>query len=232
MADDWTTEDAYDELAESYREDAEEDAYNAHLEFPCTTELIPDVDGLRVLDVGCGGGRYTEWLLDHGAEVVGVDASEGMLTEARERVGDRATLHRGNIDSSLDFARDDAFDGVVCSLVLDYVEDWRAPLREFARVLDDGGFLVLSARHPFDEFPIADDENYFTVERRIADWAVEVPYYRRPLTEMLTPLLETGFRLDAVREPEPTAAFARQRPDAYEKESRQPVFLCLRAVRP
>jgi len=231
MPDERTPAEAYDELADRYRPDTEGDAYNAHIEFPATTDLLTDIEGKRFLDAGCGAGRYTEWLLDHGAEVVGVDASGGMLSEARERVGDRATFHQGDLADPLDFADDDSFDGVVCALALDYVEDWRDPLAEFGRVLTDDGVLVVSARHPFDEFPIGDTEDYFAVESRTDDWAVAVPYYRRPLTELLTPLLETGFRLDGVREPQPTDAFARQRPDAYEKESRQPVFLCLRAVR-
>lgn len=228
---DWTTVDAYDELAESYRTAVEADAYNAHIEFPATTDLIPEVDGERVLDAGCGSGRYTEWLLDRGAEVVGVDASDAMLTEAAERVGDRATLRQVDLETPLAFAEDDAFDGVVSSLVLTYVADWRDPLAEFSRILRDGGFLVVSTAHPIDEFPLDDDESYFETEARTADWTVDVPYYRRPLAEMLNPLLDAGFRLDTVVEPQPTDAFAEQRPDIYEKESRQPVFLCLRAVK-
>jgi hypothetical protein len=61
---------------------------------------------------------------------------------------------------------------------------------------------------------------------------VEIPYYRRPLADMLEPLLAAGLRLDGIVEPEPTDRFRELRPEAYEKESRQPVFLCLRAVHP
>jgi hypothetical protein len=49
---------------------------------------------------------------------------------------------------------------------------------------------------------------------------------------MLEPLLAAGLRLDGIVEPEPTERFRERRPEAYEKESRQPVFLCLRAVQP
>jgi SAM-dependent methyltransferase len=221
---------AYDELADEYAQEVESSAYNADLAFPGTVDLVPDVDGKRVLDAGCGTGVYTEWLLDQGAEVVGVDASEAMLDHAAERVGDRADLRRANLAEPLEFADDAAFDGVVCVLVLGYVEDWRKPFAEFARLLRPGGFLVFTVAHPFDEFPLEEDENYFAVERRTKEWSVEVPYYRRPLSEVLNPLVEAGLRVDRIAEPQPTEAFGEKRPERYEKESRQPVFLCVRAT--
>jgi SAM-dependent methyltransferase len=72
---------AYDELVDAYAVDVRENAYNAHLEFPATTSLLPDVAGERVLDAGCGTGVYSAWLVEHGAEVVGVDASEVTASE-------------------------------------------------------------------------------------------------------------------------------------------------------
>lgn len=90
-ADDPIAEDAYDALADQYAETVRSNPYNAHLEFPATTALIPDIEGKRVLDAGCGTGVYTEWLLEEGAEsVVGVDGSEEMLAHARDAVGDVA----------------------------------------------------------------------------------------------------------------------------------------------
>ncbi|MFC4552646.1 MULTISPECIES: class I SAM-dependent methyltransferase [Halorussus] len=220
---------AYDELAAEYVREIESNLYNAELEFPATTALVPDAAGTRVLDAGCGAGRYAEWLLDEGTEVVGVDASEAMLERAAERVGERAELREANLAEPLDFAADGEFDGVVSSLALDYVADWRPTFAEFARVLAPGGFLVFSVRHPLDE--LDDEANYFEVERRVADWAVEVPYYRRSLSEILGPLLDAGFRMDEVVEPTPTETFRERWPERYETESKRPVFLCVRAVK-
>lgn len=228
--DDPAPEDAYDELADTYVREIETDAYNADFAFPATTALIPDVAGKRVLDAGCGAGAYTEWLLDRGADVVAVDASAGMLDRATERVGGRAEFHRVDLGEPLAFAAEDEFDGIVSALVLDYVRDWRQTFSEFARVLESGGFLVFTVPHPFNEFPLGEDENYFAVEPRTKEWSVDVPYYRRPLSEMVGPLLETGFRIDAMVEPQPTDAFAERRPERYETESKRPVFLCVRAV--
>jgi SAM-dependent methyltransferase len=219
--------------ADTYDDEVEENPYNASLEKPGTTSLVPDVAGDRILDAGCGSGIYTEWLLEHGAaDVVGVDVSEGMLERARERVGDEATYHRADLGDSLQFLDVDDFDGVVSGLALDYVADWHHVFGELARVVQPGGFVVFSVGHPVELFCDEDAaENYFEHERLVQDWDVEVPYYRRPLGDMLEPLLANGLRLDGVVEPQPTERFREAMPERYDKESRIPVFLCLRAVR-
>ncbi|WP_181685362.1 class I SAM-dependent methyltransferase [Halorhabdus salina] len=224
--------DAYDELAASYDAEIESNAYNEHIEFPAMTSLIPEVEGKRILDAGCGTGRYTEWLIEQGADVVGVDVSEAMLEEARTKLGSRATFHREDLGDALTFAEDDAFDGVVSSLALGYVESWETALSEFARVLEPGGFLVFSVMHPLDTVQADESSTYFEVEQQTHEWAVDVPYYRRPFSAILNPLLEAGFRVAKIREPQPTAAFEAKQPDRYETESNEPVFLCVTASLP
>lgn len=221
----------YDAIADEYESVAETQPHNAHHEFPATTALIPDVDGLRVLDAGCGAGRYAEWLGDRGAAVVGCDVSEAMVEQARARLGDDASVHCADVAEPLAFADADAFDGVVCSGVLDYVEDWRDPFEEFARVLRPGGFLVASVGHPASEVNREAASNYFDVEPREAEFDVGPALYRRPLDEMVGTLLDAGFRLDALREPRPTEAFREAAPEEYDRTAGEPVFLCLRGVR-
>lgn len=230
-----TVEAAYDRLAETY-ETQEEDPYCADLEFPATTDLIPDVTGKRILDAGCGHGRYAAWLAERGAEVVGVDANAEMLDRARQRLGEQVDLRQADITEPLEFAADGEFDGVVSGLSLHYVEDWREAFGEFARVLRAGGFLVFSAQHPVDEYIAFDAENYFDVEQEQMTWSadgedVEVPFYRRPFSEVVNPLVESGFRLDELVEPTPTEGFKEKKPESYEKRLTYPTFLCVRAVK-
>ncbi len=59
---------------------------------------------------------------------------------------------------------------------------------------------------------------------------VEVPTYRRPLAAILNPLLNAGFRLDRIEEARPTEAFREKDPETFERVSREPTFLSLRAV--
>lgn len=238
--------DAYDELADSYAVDVRENAYNAHLEFPATSSLVPDVSGDRVLDAGCGTGVYTTWLLEQGAAVVGVDASEEMLSHARDAVDDlaetgdggehvdRVEFHRADLGDPLDFLAAESFAGVVSPLALGYVRDWEEVFAEFERILEPGGFVVFSTGHPIDQFgpEEPDAENYFAVEQLTKEWDVPVPFYRRPFSAVVQPVLDAGFDLESIVEPQPTAAFADERPERYEKESRNPVFLCVKARKP
>ncbi|MFB6254115.1 MAG: class I SAM-dependent methyltransferase, partial [Halobacteriaceae archaeon] len=222
--------DAYDKIADTYVTEVETNPYNEYLDFPGTTSLIPDVSGKRILDAGCGTGKYTEWLVEHDADVVGVDVSEEMLAHANDRVPNEVELHQANLEDPLSFAAENEFDGIVSGLVLGYIKDWQQAFTEFARILQHGGFIVFSVNHPFNEFPLDETESYFEIEKRTKEWDVTVPYYYRPLAKIVNPILNAGFHIDELAEPQPTDEFKAEWPERYEKESRYPVFLAIRAV--
>src|ERR1700685_3996056 len=82
------TRDAYDRLAEVWSKTTDDGPYNGGLERPALRSLVPDpVSGQTVLDAGCGSGAQCAWLLDQGANVVGVDLSPRMIDEATRRCG-------------------------------------------------------------------------------------------------------------------------------------------------
>jgi len=228
---------AYDQLAEAYADRVETKPHNAYYERPATLSLLPDVNGKQVLDAGCGPGVYAGILVGLGAEVVALDANTKMVALARKRLGEKAQIIQASLDSPLDFLEDEVFDVVIAPLVLDYVYDWRGTFCEFNRVLKHGGVLVFSIEHPVMKY-IDHQENsdYFKVERVSYTWRgfgtpVEVPSYRRSLVDIFNPLMETGFMLDSVLEPLPTLEFRQNDPQEYEQLLREPVFLCIRAIR-
>ncbi len=107
-------------------------------------ELIGDVVGKRVLEVGCGDGALAVELAKRGAEVTGVDASERMIEAARERareVGVPLALHLGPAEA-LPF-EGEQFDVVVAQTILCFVADGSPAFGEIARVLKPGGRLVI-----------------------------------------------------------------------------------------
>ncbi len=70
-----------------------------------------------------------------------------MVELARQRLGDDADLQVADLSQLLPHA-DGAFDDVVVSLMLHYLQDWTAPLSELRRVLKPGGRLLLPVNHP------------------------------------------------------------------------------------
>lgn len=228
--------DAYEFLAEAYAARIDTKPHNAFYERPATLSLLPEVKGKRVLDAGCGPGVYSEWLLDHGAHVVALDASPRMVELARTRTGGRADVRVADLEAPLSFLPDASFDVVLSPLVLEYVRDWRAVLAEFQRVLGSGGCLIVSVTHPFFDSTYFATRAYFDIELVHAEWTgfgprVRMPTYRRSLEETLNPFAETGFLIERVLEPRPTADFAAADPRHYEELMQRPCFLCIRATK-
>jgi ubiquinone/menaquinone biosynthesis C-methylase UbiE len=95
--------------------------------------------GQRVLDLGCGTGVFLRAAADRGAKVVGLDAAEGLLAVARERVPE-ADLHAGDMQD-LPFG-DDGFDVVTGFSSLFFADDMTRALSEACRVCKPGGTVL------------------------------------------------------------------------------------------
>ncbi len=105
-------------------------------------DLIRDHEGGKVLDVGCGPGMLIRELA-HGNRVVGLDLSQEMIRECAASLrGSGSILLTGDsVDLPL---RDETFDVVVGTGVLEYVADVHKALGEFGRVAKKGGMVVIS----------------------------------------------------------------------------------------
>lgn len=210
----------YDSFAEAYAAETENSLVNAYYERPAIMALAGDVNGRRILDAGCGSGPLSAALRDRGATVTGIDASAGMLALARRRLGDDAALHVADLRDRLPFA-DGAFDDVVASLVLHYLEDWGPTLAELRRVLRPGGRLIASVDHPFTAYTIRDPRpDYSATTSYSFDWSfngrsVPMTFWRRPLHAMTDAFTTAGFRVAVISEPQPDPAARELFPDGF-----------------
>jgi len=103
------------------------------------------LEGLRVLDVGCGGGLICEPMARLGAEIVGVDASPEAIAAAR--------LHAEDAGLKIDYraataetlaAEGETFDAVLALEIVEHVADPQVFIDACARMVRPGGLLVLS----------------------------------------------------------------------------------------
>lgn len=220
----------YDSFAEAYAAETENNLVNAYYARPAMLALAGDVAGRRILDAGCGSGPLSAALRDRGAVVTGIDASAGMLALARRRLGDDVALHVVDLSDRLPFD-DDAFDDVVASLVLHYLEDWGPTLAELRRVLRPGGLLTASVDHPFvaDTFqeprPDYSATTSYTFDWTLNGQSVPMRFWRKPLHAMTDAFTTAGFRLAVISEPQPDPAARELFPDDFHDLSTKPCFL-------
>jgi 2-polyprenyl-6-hydroxyphenyl methylase/3-demethylubiquinone-9 3-methyltransferase len=104
---------------------------------------VPNWKGIKVLDIGCGGGLACEFLAKRGANVSGIDLSLNSIKVAQEH----AKKSNLQIDYQCGVAEDlpyeeNTFDVVVCFDVLEHVEDWEKVICEIYRVLNKNGIFL------------------------------------------------------------------------------------------
>ncbi|MFI7643173.1 class I SAM-dependent methyltransferase [Nonomuraea sp. NPDC049400] len=220
----------YDSFAEAYSTENENSLANAYYERPAMLALAGDVAGRRILDAGCGSGPLSAALRDCGAVVTGIDSSAAMLALARRRLGGDADLHVVDLSDPLPFP-DGAFDDVVASLVLHYLEDWGPTLAELRRVLRPGGRLIASVDHPFVAYTFQDPRpDYFATTSYTFDWRLNgqstpMRLWRKPLHAMTDAFTTAGFRLAIISEPQPDPAARELFPEGFHNLSSNPTFL-------
>jgi len=108
--------------------------------------MISCVVGRRVLDLGCGTGRWLERLVGVGAHAIGIDFSPEMLNEAARKNGMRGRLVQADL-SNIPCA-DATFDVVLCSFVLEHCADLSSLADELSRVTRPACSLYITQLHP------------------------------------------------------------------------------------
>jgi SAM-dependent methyltransferase len=222
---------SYEAIAAKYAATVDSKPWNAHYERPAVVSLLPALANTKVLDVGCGSGWYAEYLAAHGAIVTAFDFNTEFVALTRARIGERAKVLQADLTEPLDFAADEEFDLAVCPLVMHYLRDWRPPLRELYRVLKPLGVLVFSTHHPFNDWKLFNREDYFATELLEDEFegVGKVTFYRRPLTAICEALRSSGFWIEQLLEPQPTKDVQRVNPAGYDRLSKNPWFLVVRA---
>lgn len=225
----------YDPMASAFAEHAADGPYNAHYDRPAVLELVGDIAGKRVLDAGCGPGIYSEELLAQGADLAAVDGSAAMVELARARLGARVQVLHADLAEALPFAESE-FDLIVCALVIHHLDDRRACLQEFFRVLRPGGHVVISTQHPTTDW-LRKGGSYFEVKLEEDIWNRDqrdftVRFWREPLTTFCAAIADAGFLIERLVEPLPASTMRERWPEHWEKLQREPGFLVLRLLKP
>ena len=111
---------------------------------------LGDVEGKKILDLGCGEGGYSRALAQRQAQMVSIDCSEQAIKYASEQAIISGLFIEHYVRNSNDLfgIANDSFDIVLCSMMLMDCEDFEGTIKEVVRVLRPGGKMIASVLHP------------------------------------------------------------------------------------
>lgn len=198
------------------------DRYRSELTDRAVLEAVGRVDGLSILDAGCGEGYLARIFAQGGADAVGIDVCADLIKAAQELATEASlpvNYHVGTVNNLP--IRDGQCDVVVCNHLLNDLQDISTPFREFARVTREGGRIVILMLHPCfygahaersisHTYPTPDE--YFhlrTIEQQFKVAGITSPakvaMWFRPLEDYVSQLHESGFYITSLSEPHPSA---------------------------
>lgn len=122
------------------------------LEAKVLREMIADTKQSDILEIGCGTGKNTEFLKENAAKLVCTDFSSEMIAKAEAKFGaDKIVFRQMDLREDWNLG-EKSFDLIVCSLVLEHIENLDFIFAEARKVLRDGGLFYIGELHPFKQY--------------------------------------------------------------------------------
>ncbi len=140
---------AYNEWSQTYDQDENR---TRDLDQQVTRDRLGNLHFDSILEIGCGTGKNTSFLVTIGQDVRAVDFSPGMIVRAREKVhAENVRFSMMDITRPWDF-EEESFDLIVCNLVLEHIQDLHPVFSEAGRTLRHGGHFFVNELHPFRQY--------------------------------------------------------------------------------
>ena len=223
------------------------DVYRDHLNTPAFFAMLPNVEGLTALDIGCGEGHNTRLLAKRGARVTAIDISEVFLRFAKEFEENEPLGIDYRTVSAVDLPFDDStFHFATGFMSFMDIPETELVFKEAYRVIKPGGFLQFSITHPcFDTahrrnlrgpnrktYAIEVGDYFRDRNGEIDEWLFKaapaeekrhlrkfrIPRFTRTLSFWLNTIIESRFQLEYVYEPRPTDETVTAHPDLQDAQ--------------
>lgn len=223
------------------------DTYRDSFNTPAFLEMLPDVRGLRGLDIGCGEGTNTRQVASCGAHMTAFDISSVFVQHAAEFHQEALPPIQYAVASAVELPfRDACFDFATGFMSFMDIPETDQVLSEAFRVIKPGGFLQFSITHPCYDTPhrvnLRNQEgltyaievgDYFrNLEGQVTEWlfssappdAVEgtqpfkTPRFTRTLGQWFNLLIDTGFIMERISEPRPSDETVKECPNVQDAQ--------------
>jgi ubiquinone/menaquinone biosynthesis C-methylase UbiE len=164
------------------------------LEALAIRRTLEEINVENCLEVGCGTGKNTEFLLSKAKKVIAVDLSEEMLAHAKQKIkSEQVEFIHADIRDEWSFAKDH-YDLVSFSLVLEHIEDLGEIFKKTAGVVKPNGLVYVGELHPFKQF--AGTKARFDTETG----RQEVPCFHHNISDFTSAAKQNGFETIDVAE--------------------------------
>lgn len=223
------------------------DVYRDYLNTPAFFEMLPNVEKLSGLDIGCGEGHNTRLLAKLSTRMTAIDVSEVFISHAREfEQGEPLGIdYRVASAVKLPFP-DNSFDFATGFMSFMDIPETDRVLAEAYRILKPCGFLQFSIEHPCYSTPhrknLRDEKGltyalevggYFdNQDGDVAEWIFgaapselrktlpkfKTPKFTHTISKWFNLLIQTGFLLEEVREPRPSDKTVKKCPDMQDAQ--------------
>jgi 2-polyprenyl-3-methyl-5-hydroxy-6-metoxy-1,4-benzoquinol methylase len=186
------------DIKESYNSWADQYDTNVNrtrdLEALALKECLADIRFQSCLEIGCGTGKNTSWLLTKGKDITAVDLSTEMLSKAKEKIhSDKVDFIQADITQPWTFTNKQ-FDLITFSLVLEHIEDLDSVFRKASERIRRGGYVYVGELHPFKQY--SGSKARFEIEGR----EQIVPCFTHNLSDFTQAAQKNGFSILDVNE--------------------------------
>lgn len=216
------------------------EGFNEQLEQPAIISLLPPLNNLMILDVGCGFGDFARYAIEHGAfKVIGIDPSEKMIAEAK-KLTNNSNIHFQQCAIEKYETVLNTFDLVISSLAFHYVDNLNEIIIKIFSWIKPGGYLIFSVEHPIrtasleypeimtdtDGVPFHPVYNYRDEILLHQYWFVEnVQKYHRTVSTYINTVIECGFKIEKILEPMPSDKIIRSNINFAAHKIRPPILV-------
>jgi SAM-dependent methyltransferase len=230
---------AWHRLAQDYeRARGREDSLDRLVEWPAQRELLGDVTGRAVLDVGCGnGGKLAQLVAEGATGAVGIDVSGNFLSPSPPGL----ELVRGDLNemASMPELAGRSFDRILFLQSFGYAEDPVGTLQAARAMLADDGFILLTKTQPVryaveaaEQCQTSLGEEYFSTARfsYVSGWNDQITLIKRRYTisDLLNMFSAAGLWIETALEPQLSEEARRRYPHKQEWMNKYPGILIFR----
>lgn len=164
------------------------------LDKKCTIETLKNLDFKNVLELGCGTGKNTEWLLNKAERIIGLDFSQEMLHKAKAKIFDKRVIFKKADLTKYWEIENNFVDLITASLTLEHIKNLGHIFSQANLKLKKNGLFFISELHPFKQYS-GSKASYET-----ENGSKELEVYIHDISEYIDTAKNNGFQLIVLKE--------------------------------